>query len=83
MRTTNPIPAFGFDAIAMKNLFGSSPKLPPPPKPVRMPYEQDPEVLAAAQRTREKSMQRRGRLSTILTDQTKAVTGSSGQKLGA
>lgn len=53
------------------------------PRPVRMPTETDPDVLAAAKRTRQAAMQRRGRLSTILTDQTRAATGSSGQKLGA
>lgn len=58
------------------------PKAPPPPKPVRMPVETDPAVLAAADRTRNAAMQRQGRMSTILTDQTRA-TGSSGQKLGA
>lgn len=67
----------------MANLF--KPKTPKvePPKPVRMPTEIDPEIQAAAQRTRSAAMRRRGRLSTILTDQTRAVTGSSGQKLGA
>ena len=51
------------------------------PRPVRMPTETDPDVLAAAKRARQAAMQRRGRLSTILTDQTMATTGS--QKLGA
>lgn len=62
-----------------------SPKIPKPeaPKPTRMPTETDPSVLAAAQRTRSAALMRKGRLSTILTDQTKATTGSSGQKLGA
>lgn len=60
-----------------------TPKIPEPetPRPVRMPIETDPDVLAAAKRTRQAAMQRRGRLSTILTDQTMATTGS--QKLGA
>lgn len=53
------------------------------PRPVRMPTATDPDVLAASQRTRQAAMQRRGRLSTILTDQTRSTTGSSGQKLGA
>ena len=67
----------------MGSLF--SPKVPKPeaPKPVRMPTETDPDVLAAAQRTRDNAMRRMGRQSTILTDMTKATTGSSGQKLGA
>lgn len=65
----------------MTSLF--KPKLPQveTPKPVRMPTETDPDVLAASQRTRERSMRRKGRLSTILTDSTSAI-GSSGQKLG-
>jgi hypothetical protein len=67
----------------MTSLF--SPKTPKieTPKPVRMPFETDPEVQAASQRTRENALRRRGRLSTILTDQTKSTSGSSGQKLGA
>lgn len=69
----------------MGSLFGGGdmPKPPPPPKPVRMPVETDPDIVAAAQRTREAALQRKGRLSTILTDQTKQTVGSSGQKLGA
>lgn len=59
------------------------PKAPPAPKPVRMPVETDPAVLQAAERTRAATMQRAGRLSTILTDTNRATTGSSGQKLGA
>jgi hypothetical protein len=59
-----------------------TPESPPPPKPVRMPVETDPAIQQAAQRTRQAAMQRQGRLSTILTDSTRA-TGSSGQKLGA
>lgn len=60
-----------------------APKAPEPPKPVRMPTQTDPSVAAAAQRTRSNTMRRRGRLSTIMTDQTMGTTGSSGQKLGA
>jgi hypothetical protein len=56
---------------------------PAAPKPVRMPNQTDPEVLAAAQRTRAATMARSGRLSTILTDQNKQTVGSSGAKLGA
>lgn len=48
-----------------------------------MPTETDPNILAAAQRTREGAMRRMGRQSTIMTDMTKATTGSSGAKLGA
>lgn len=66
----------------MGSLF--SPKIPKPadPKPVRMPTETDPAVVAAAQRTRAEAMRRKGRMSTILTDGLRSV-GSSGQKLGA
>jgi hypothetical protein len=66
-------------------LFGGGQKVetPPAPKPVRMPVETDPAVMQAAQRTRSAALMRQGRLSTIMTDQTKATTGSSGQKLGA
>lgn len=68
----------------MSSLF-KTPKIEKPekPRPVRMPTEMDPDVLAASQRTRQAAAQRRGRLSTILTDQTRATTGSSGTKLGA
>jgi hypothetical protein len=57
-----------------------APEPPPAPKPVRLPFEQDPEVAAAGKRTRAAATRRRGRLSTILTDRS---SGSSGQKLGA
>lgn len=76
----------------MGGLF-KQPKLPPPPKPVRMPNETDPEVQAAAARARENALKRTGRLSTIMTtnlgaavqqsNPEKASTGSSGVKLGA
>lgn len=66
----------------MGGLF-KSPKAPKPPKAVRMPTPQDPEIEAAAQRTRAEALKRKGRLSTILTDQTSATVGSSGQKLGS
>jgi hypothetical protein len=66
----------------MAGLF-KSPKLPPPPKPVRMPTEMDPEVQAAAERARAGAFRRAGRLSTIMTDSTRETTGSSGTKLGA
>lgn len=59
------------------------PKAPPAPKPIRMPTETDPAVLAAAERTRAAALQRQGRLSTILTDANRATTGMSGAKLGA
>jgi hypothetical protein len=67
----------------MGGLF-SKPKVEKPeaPKPVRMPVQTDPAIEQAAQRTRQAAMLRQGRMSTILTDSTRA-TGSSGQKLGA
>jgi hypothetical protein len=67
----------------MKMFGGGTPKQPEAPKPIRMPTQEDPEMLAAAQRTRQAALARKGRLSTILTDQTQATTGSSGVKLGA
>ncbi len=67
----------------MGSLFSPKPPKVEAPKPVRMPTETDPNVLAAAQRTREGAMRRMGRQSTIMTDMTKATTGSSGAKLGA
>jgi hypothetical protein len=86
--------AFGFEAVTMKPLFAApkgrfkslfAPKTAAPaaPQPVRKPTITDPDVAAAAQRTRESALKRKGRLSTILTDQTNDVVGSSGQKLGA
>ena len=69
----------------MSGLFGSpqSPSPLPTPKVTRMPVETDPDILAAAQRTRKAALQRRGRLSTIMTDNTQSVIGSSGKSLGA
>jgi hypothetical protein len=70
----------------MTALFGGGDvKQPEPtsPKTIRMPTQDDPDVLAAAQRTRQAALARTGRLSTILTDQTKATTGGTSQKLGA
>lgn len=71
----------------MTKLFtgGAGGKTPQPqtPRVVRLPTQDDPSVLAAAQRTRRNALNRTGRRSTILTDQTKSTTGSSGQKLGA
>jgi hypothetical protein len=76
----------------MAGLFGGKAKTPPPPRPVRQPVETDPEIQAAARRTREGALRRTGRLSTMLTSNTqgtagvgieKAMIASSGQKLGA
>ena len=66
----------------MAGLFGGKAKTPPPPKATRMPTPTDPEVQAAAQRTRAAALQRQGRLSTILTDPEGSEPGG-GQKLGA
>ena len=55
----------------------------PTPKPVRIPTITDPSVEAAGRRTRAEALKRKGRLSTILTDRTKQVTGSTGKTLGA
>lgn len=66
-----------------------TPPLPDIPKPIRMPTETDPDILAAAKRTRQAAMWRRGRMSTILTDQGTnssslgSAVGSSGKYLGA
>lgn len=70
--------------MIMGGLFGK-PKAPPVQhgKTVRMATEQDPEILAATQRTKLDALRRAGRQSTILTDALRTTTGSSGQKLGA
>jgi hypothetical protein len=62
---------------------GASAIEPPKPRVIRQPTETDPSILAAAQRTRRSALSRRGRLSTILTDNTRDTIGSSGQALGA
>jgi hypothetical protein len=69
----------------MAGLFGGKAKTPAPPRPVRQPVETDPEVLAAARRTRESATRRSGFMSTLLTDQNAgdALIGSSGERLGA
>ena len=56
------------------------------PRPVRQPVESDPEALAAQQRALQAARLRRGRLATVLSggaNPEKAMTGSSGVKLGA
>ena len=45
---------------------GMNPPKPKEPRVVRMPNEEDPELLAAAQRKKASAFQRQGRLSTIL-----------------
>jgi hypothetical protein len=56
---------------------------PKKPRATRMPSETDPAMLEAAQRTRSAALQRRGRLSTIMTDSSRDTVGSSGRSLGA
>ena len=74
----------------------SPPPLPPPPalpsptepesgRYKRLPVATDPDIRAAAQRTRAAALARKGRLSTILTDQnlgTVGGVGGSNNKLG-
>lgn len=55
---------------------------PPTPRVIRMPTSSDPSVLAAGQRARNNIRGRKGRLSTILSQATRSLTGSGGQ-LGA
>ena len=71
----------------MSGLFGGGGTSPPPkmpePKVTRMPAETDPSIVAAGKRTREQYMRRKGRLSTIMTDNIgSSVVGSSGKQLG-
>ncbi len=53
------------------------------PRTVRLPVQNDPAQIAAGLRTPQAIAARSGGPSTILTDQVKQLTGSSGQKLGA
>ena len=46
-----------------------TPEPPPTPKPVRMPVVTDPNISAAKKRNQPASQNKRGRLSTLLTDQ--------------
>jgi hypothetical protein len=66
----------------MSGLFSSPkiPPMPPPPKPVRMPTENQKE---AGLLQRRRLAARKGRRSTILSSSLKDTTGSSGQSLGA
>jgi hypothetical protein len=66
----------------MAGLF-SSPKvkMPPPPKPTRMPVETDPSIVEAGKRARARAG---SRFATIMTDSLRQTAGtSSRQKLGA
>jgi hypothetical protein len=66
----------------MQSIASMIPSL-PKPRVTRMPTETDPSVLAAARRTRQSALKSKGRLSTIMTDQTQDTVGSSGTALGA
>lgn len=70
----------------MASLFGGgTPAMPkmPEPKVTRMPGEQDPSIIAAGKRTRDSYMRRKGRQSTIMTENLgSSVVGSSGKSLG-
>lgn len=57
-------------------------KPPPDPKPVRMPTVDDPNAEKAASRFRSAALRRKGRRASILSDNLKEVTGSSGASLG-
>ena len=50
------------------------------PRVERMPVEKDPSIEAATSRTKKAALARKGRSSTILTDE--SLAGSSGEKLG-
>jgi hypothetical protein len=70
----------------MANMFGGAPQVQQQasrPRTVRLPVQNDPAQIAAAARTPQAIAARSGGPSTILTDQVKQLTGSSGQKLGA
>ena len=60
----------------MAGLFGGKAKTPPPPKAVRHPTPDDPEMRAAAMRARADTLSRSGRLSTMLTDQNQQTVGA-------
>lgn len=64
----------------------SKPKIPPmpePPKPIRMPVQQDPEIVAAGKRAKESALRRSGRQATILTRNLQGTSGASrSSKLG-
>lgn len=73
-------------APLMRGLMGgstaSSSSVPSKPRVVRMPTNSDPSVLAAGARARSNLLRGKGRLSTIMTDMTRSITGSGG-RLGA
>lgn len=72
----------GGESNPTSNFFNQLQQQPALPKPKvrRMPTETDPAVLAAAQRTRKAALERKGRLSTILTDNS---AGPGRETLGA
>lgn len=65
----------------MAGLFGGTPASPPAPKPTRMPVQDNAALAAARRRAEAASRRRSGRLSTVLTDALRSITGSVG-KLG-
>ena len=72
-------------APLMRGLMGggqSQSAIPAKPRVVRMPTNSDPSVLAAGARARSNLLRSKGRLSTIMTDMTRSITGSGG-RLGA
>ena len=72
----------------MTGLF-KKPKMPPPPKPVRMPVPEDQKIKEAGRLTRAQLAARKGKRSTILTSSLGgsvgpgSSVGSSGKTLGA
>ncbi len=64
----------------MAGLFGRV-STPPPPKPTRLPVDNNAAMIAARNRARTALRRRTGRLSTVLTDGLRSLTGSIG-KLG-
>jgi outer membrane receptor protein involved in Fe transport len=73
----------------MSNMFGgpsasaAAAAAPSRARTLRVAPQNDPAAVAAAQRTQQTAAATGRGLSTILTDQVKQLTGSSGQKLGA
>jgi hypothetical protein len=55
----------------------------PDPVVTRMPTEGDTSVLDSARRQRMSAARRKGRQSTIMTDNLSGMTGSSGKYLGS
>lgn len=65
----------------MSGLFGGGAKAPDPPQiipPAPMPDKDSPAIREAQRRAAEEAMGRAGRASTILTDDSAATAGNSG-----